>query len=176
MVFQEKFVLHKKGNFTKGSTHTSNRLLRTQSLWKWSQENSNGLLIILSLWHLFRPSGQILPLNIPHMENTFYIVRSPPGHPEQASFVSTLLSKEELFSDYFHFYVTNPSALKRCASCHQQIGHNALGIQTDITCILLWWNCIVNWDPCNLQYDVTIVFDNLQRECRSCESSFLLEW
>jgi hypothetical protein len=83
------------------------------------------------------PSGKITTLALPERDNQFYIVRYPANHPEQASFVSTVLSKEDLFHDFFHFYVTKPNSLKRCSSCHKSLSPQSPCIQTDTMCILV---------------------------------------
>jgi hypothetical protein len=89
------------------------------------------------LFHLifFRPNGKITSLDIPDLQKKFIVVRYPSSHPEQARFVSTALSKEDLYQEFFHFYVTKPSSLKKCSSCQQQLGQS-LCIQNSIICIL----------------------------------------
>jgi hypothetical protein len=104
----------------------------------------------------FRPSGKITSLDLPDLGKKFYTVRYPPNQPEQAHFVSTVLSKEDLYHDFFHFYVTKPSPLKRCAKCHKNIDTNC--IQTSVICILFYH-----------------FIDNNQREGSSCESCLLFE-
>jgi hypothetical protein len=81
------------------------------------------------------PSGKIISLDLPKVSNQFFVVRYPPGHPEQAHVVSTALSKEDLFHNFFHFSIKRANPLKRCSSCQQQLAQSRC-IQTDIICIL----------------------------------------
>jgi hypothetical protein len=86
----------------------------------------------------YRPTGSAVSLELPELTTRFYTVRFPPNHPEQARFVSTVLSKEYLYKDFFHYFVTKPSGIKRCASsnCRRLLDRQSLGIQTNIVCIL----------------------------------------
>jgi hypothetical protein len=92
------------------------------------------VILFFSSHIFFRPNGKITSLDIPDLQKKFIVVRYPSSHPEQARFISSVLSKEDLYQDFFHYYITQASSLKRCASCHQQFG-NVLSIQTTIVCI-----------------------------------------
>src|SRR5690348_1320765 len=83
---------------------------------------------------IFRPTGKISVLQLPDTANSFYFVRYPKGHPEQAHFVSTALSKQEVFHNFFHYYVTKPSQAKKCSSCKHHL-NSQLCIQTQNLCI-----------------------------------------
>jgi hypothetical protein len=80
------------------------------------------------------PSGKVTSLQLPESLNPFVVVRYPPGHPEQAQFVSTVLSREDLFHNFFHYYITKPAPLRRCQTCRKSL--ESLCIQTDSICIL----------------------------------------
>jgi hypothetical protein len=107
----------------------------------WATEETFIANTISTLLHFilrsYRPDGQITALQLPANSNQFYVVRYPKGHPEQFHYLSTALSKEELFHKFFHYFVAKPPHLKRCVSCRQQL--DSLCIQTDIVCILQFW-------------------------------------
>jgi hypothetical protein len=85
-----------------------------------------------SILTVLRPSGKLTSLELPNLANRFYVVRYPESHPEQAHFVSTVISTEEVYRNFFQFYVGKSSSFKRCASCRQQFANDSLSIQTDI--------------------------------------------
>jgi hypothetical protein len=103
--------------------------------------------------HFIRPSGETRTIDLPTSANKFYVVRYPPSQPDKAHIVSTVLSKEELYHHFFHFYVTKPNPMKRCSSCHQPLADTPLCIQTEASCILFFFK----------------YYDNSDREINPCE-------
>jgi hypothetical protein len=91
------------------------------------------LVDLLSL--LLRPSGRTSSIEAPVLNKRFYVVQYPTGQPDKARFITTAQSKEDLFTSFFHYSVSKPSKLKRCASCRQFLSE--LCIQTEVLCILI---------------------------------------
>jgi hypothetical protein len=107
--------------------------------------STNGLAIQRFV-NFLRSNGSTSTLQLPESSHKFVTVRYPPTQPQHAHFVSTVLSKEELFHNFFHYYVANSVSSRKCSGCGQQIATRALCIQTEILCIftsLLWRNAYI---------------------------------
>jgi hypothetical protein len=50
--------------------------------------------------------------------------------------VATIHTKEDLFQDYFYYFIDKPSPLQRCSACRQSVDTKSLYIQTTSVCIL----------------------------------------
>jgi hypothetical protein len=84
------------------------------------------------------PNGDIANLTVPPTaDHRFFVAKFPIGQPDQAVIVSPVGSKEDLFREFFHYYVAKPSPLKRCASCHRQLSTDSYCIQTELLCIFM---------------------------------------
>jgi hypothetical protein len=86
-----------------------------------------------------RPSGKVSSLTITTSDTRFYRVRFPQKKPEQAHLESTIVSKEQLFDDFFHYLIAKaPTSMKRCRSCYKSLVLQELCIQTPVICIFVY--------------------------------------
>jgi len=59
-------------------------------------------------------------------------VRYPIGQPERAYYFSDIESTNDLFYDYFHFYISNPKTGTQCRGCAQVLDPLKISIRTQI--------------------------------------------
>ena len=93
-------------------------------------------------FHLKRPTGEIRSISmIPSdmLEETFIVVQHPVGQPESSKFISLVESEEDLFQDFFHFYISTAHNRSKCRGCGSSLLNN-LSISTQLICILFTWN------------------------------------
>jgi hypothetical protein len=96
----------------------------------------NSVYTLLYLLYLIRPSGETRYLSLSNTNNDFVVVRYPPNIPEQAYFVSPVGSIEDLYNDYFHYYITTLiRGPVHCIGCEKALHHNDMTIQTRAICI-----------------------------------------
>ena len=89
-------------------------------------------------FHLKRPTGEMRSISVipsDMFEETFIVVQHPIDQPGSSKFISLVESKEDLFQDFFHFYISTAHKRSSCRGCKSSLSHN-LSISTQLICIL----------------------------------------
>jgi len=132
--------LHFEEYFKKNCEFSEGVILRDPNAWYFSvdsffQKNYfvESTVMQLGSGKFKWPTGEItnLPISISGYSNSpFIVIRYPANNIEKSYFVSPIEATTDLFTDFFHYYISSPRPGVQCRGCGHVLDPDGLCIKT----------------------------------------------